>query len=161
MNVDDKNQAMIEYLTECDAISASPLFFNYAEENEESNHVVTVADDVALQKPYIDGSVLKQYTFQLICYRPLSPNSLINEAGFSDENVENMANVRSILDWILQQEEDRHYPDFGEECLPERLYCLTNDPNLYAVDTQSDPPLAKYSIVIRFEYVDTSKMLFK
>lgn len=160
MNREDKNHKMVEYLADCEALSNGPLFFNYAEESNESNHIVTIADDKALQKPYVDGSVLKQYTFEIICYRPLSNNPLVNEPGFMDENIENMAEVQKVLDWIEEQEDNRSYPDFGEKCLPDRIYCMTDDPNLYAIDTEADPPLAKYSVVIRFEYLDNSKVIF-
>ena len=157
----DKNQAMIDYLMDCEDLTSGTHFFNYADEHDNANHIVTIADDKDLQKPFIDGSVMKQYTFQIICYRPLSNNPLVDTPGFVDENLENMAEVQAILDWIEEQEDNKNYPDFGEDCFAEKIYCMTDDPNLYAIDTEADPPLAKYSVVIRFEYLDTTKQLFK
>ena len=156
----NKNQNMIDYLMTCAFISSGSLFFNYAEESESTYSFLTVADDKDLQKPYIDGSVLKRYTFQLICYKPLSNNPLVNEAGFIDENMQNLEEVQKVLDWIEEQESIRNYPYFGDLIQPERIYCMTNDPNLFAIDTESDPALAKYSVVVRFEYLDKTKMLF-
>ena len=156
----DKNKQMLEYLTGCEALTEGDLFFNYAEEDHESNHIITIADDKAMQKPYIDGSIKKQYTFNIVCYRPLSHNPLVDEPGFMDENVENIAEVNRIIDWIIEQEDSKNYPDFGEKCIPDSIYCLTDDPDLFAVDVKADPPIAKYSIIIRFEYIDQTKMIF-
>lgn len=151
---------MIDYLLTCNDIASGSLFFNYAEESESAYSFLTVADDKDLQKPYIDGSVMKRYTFQFMCYKPLSNNPLVNEAGFADENMKNLEEVQHILDWVEEQESLRNYPDFGNSVLPDRIYCMTDDPNLFEIDTESDPALAKYSVIVRFEYLDKTKMLF-
>ena len=157
----DKNQAMVEYLFRCDTIKENPLFFNFAQEEDATNHFVTIADDVDLQKPYIDGSVLKQYTFNVISYRSVVHNPLIDEPGFIDENMENLAKIQSVMDWIEEQSDSGEFPDFGTDCVVENMRCLTNDPNLFGVDTNVNPPLAKYSVVIRLQYLDNTKKLWK
>ena len=156
----DKNKNMVEYLFECDTIKENPLFFNFAQEEDATNHFVTIADDVDLQKPYIDGSVLKQYTFNVISYRSVSHNPLIDEPGFVDENMENLAKIQSVIDWVEEQNENHVYPNFGPNCVVESIGCLTDDPNLYAIDTEVNPPLAKYSIIIRVNYLDNTKRLW-
>lgn len=161
----DKNSAIIEYLFQCKTFSDGNLFFNFAEEEDNTNQFVKVEE--AVKKKFIDGSELKRYSFNLIIYKSIAHNALIRDvAGTSivlmpDENMEDIAEVQAIIDWINQQNDDRNFPDFGEDCIIDSVISKDNDPNLYAVDTSVNPPLAKYSILIQVEYLDRSKTLFK
>ena len=47
----DKNQALIEYLINCPTIKNNSLFFNFAEEKDNSNQISTHGDDKALDQP--------------------------------------------------------------------------------------------------------------
>ena len=64
----DKNQAVIEYLLSCPAVQDNQLFFNFAEEADDNNQIITHGDDTALNQSYIDGSVLKSFTFTMLIY---------------------------------------------------------------------------------------------
>lgn len=156
----DKNEAMINFIKTCPAIKDSPLYFNFAEEKDGANHITTETDR-AVKKPFIDGSVMRHYTFSIISYKSVSHNPLVDQEGFTDENVENMAQVQTIIDWINEQEYNHNYPDFGSTAVVDKMSCMTEDPNIRSVDLNKNPPLAKYSIMIRIEYLDTSKVIFQ
>lgn len=155
----DKNEAMIKFLLTCPTIQANPLFFNFASEEDGSNHFITETD--SKKRTYVDGSVLKQYTFTIASYYAVSHNAIIDDVEsasiLADENIENMAKVQEILDWIEEQADSQNYPDFGEKCVVDDMSPLTSDPDLDGIDTSVNPPIARYSIGVRVMYLDKSK----
>ncbi len=161
MSYTDKNQAIIEYLITCPQIRDNPLFFNFIQAKDDTKQFVTIANDKSVQKPYIDGSVLKQYTFTIIDYKSIAYQAIVKQAGYVNENVEEMLDVQGIIDWINEQENIHNYPDFGEDCEIENMEVLTENPRLNGVDTSLSPALAKYSIAIRINYIDNSKRLWR
>ena len=103
----DKNQAMIDYLNNCPAIRDNPLFFNFINAKEDNKQLITVANDKALDKPYIDGSILKMYTLTVIDYKSIAYQAIPKIAGYTDENVEEMFDVQQIMDWVNAQDKLR------------------------------------------------------
>lgn len=156
----DKNKAVIDYLITCPDILNSPLYFNLIDAKNNNIQMVTVANDTVTQSKYIDGSIHKTYTFSLIAFKSISYNQVIKQPGYSNENVDDMADVQALLDWVNEQNDDENYPDFGEECVIESIEGLTDNPNLDSIDTTLTPALAKYSISIRIEYLDNSKKIW-
>lgn len=157
----DKNQAVIEYLSSCPAIAKNPLFFNFAKAEDNNKQLVAVATDKKVERPYIDGSVLKRYTFTIIDYRSVIYQAVVKEAGYPNENVEELLDVQSIIDWIEEQNSEYNFPDFGEDCVIDEIKALTDTPRLNGVDNSSSPALAKYSVSIQILYLDTSKRIWK
>lgn len=156
----DKNQAVIDFLITCPSIKNSPLYFNFINAKNDNKQFVTVANDVSTHQPYIDGSVDKTYTFTVIDFKSISYNQVIKQEGYIDENVDDMAAVQALIDWVNEQDDNQNYPNFGENCIIESMTALTDNPNLDSIDTTMTPALAKYSISIRIEYLDTSKKLW-
>ncbi len=154
----DKNEAIIEFLIQCPTIQDNPLFFNFAEEESGNNHIITQSDKII--KTYVDGSVLKTYTFTIACYKSVAHNAIVGTSSFGDENIENMAMVQDILDWINLQANERIYPDFGADYIIENMVTLTSDPDLDGIDVSVNPPLARYSIGVKIEYIDNTKKLW-
>lgn len=152
----DKNQSMVEFIQQCPTIQNNPLFFNFAESGDGHNHFITGKD--YLKKSYIDGSVLKQYTFSIASYYSVSHNAVIQ--ADEDENIENMAKVQEILDWIDEQSNLRNFPDFGTECEVEDIESITTDPDIDGIDTSVNPPIARYSIGVKVSYLDNSKKIW-
>jgi hypothetical protein len=74
--------------------------------------------------------------------------------------MEDMAIVQSILDWIDEQADNENYPDFGENIEIEGMSTLSTDPDLDGIDTSVNPPLARYSIGVKIEYLDNNKVLW-
>lgn len=155
----DKNQAVIDFLLQCPTIQNSPLYFNFINAKDNNKQLVTQANDKALDRPYIDGSVLKRYTFTIIDYRSI--NALAVAVGYANENVEEMLDVQSIIDWVTEQNELRNYPNFGEDCVVEELGTTTDNPNLNGINSNVTPALAIYSISIHVDYIDNSKKIWR
>lgn len=156
----DKNQAVIDFLITCPAIQSSPLYFNFINAKNDNKQVVTVANDKRLNRSYVDGSELKRYTFTLIDFKSIAYRAIVKQSGYSDENVEDMLQVQSIIDWITEQEKLKNYPDFGEDCIIDSMQALTDNPNLNGIDSNVTPALAKYSVSIQIEYLDVSGVIW-
>lgn len=155
----DKSQAMIDFLQTCPTIQNNPLFFNFGNIEDNANQAIVKSDDTALNQPYIDGSVLKRYTISIDSFKSVAYNPIVS--GLPDENVEGFQEVQTILDWINSQGDNQTFPDFGDDCLVEKMETLSSKPELLMVDTTTNPPMAIYRISIQLEYVDYSKRLWK
>ena len=166
----DKNQAVIDFLMQCQTIADNPLFFNFLNAKDNSKQVIADSNDIALNKTFIDGSVLKRYTFTIIDFRSVTylpiakvpagtttttaPDTRVNE------NIEELFNVQSIMDWVNEQADARNYPDFGNDCMIEDMRTTSENPSLNSVDTKVSPALAKYSMSIQIDYIDKSKAIW-
>ena len=157
----DKNQAVIDFLLNCPAIADNPLFFNFLNAQDNNKQIITQANDTALNKVYVDGSVLKRFTFTLIDFKSVVYQPIPKSTGYVSENVEDIIDVQAIMDWVNEQAEAENYPDFGSDCIIDSMKTTSENPNLNGVDTQVTPALAKYSMSIQIDYLDTSKMLWK
>lgn len=155
----DKNQAVIDFLLTCPAIRDSYLYFNFTQAEDNNKQIITLANEKALHKQFIDGSVEKQYTFTIIDFKAVTPKPVVE--GRVDENVDDMVQVQDIIDWITEQSDDRNYPNFGDFCMIEDIRALTDNPNLNGIDSTMSPALAKYSISIQIDYLDTSKVIWQ
>ena len=155
----DKNQAVIDFLMTCPYIQNNLMFFNFIDAKDNSKQFVTTANDVAINTSYIDGSVMRRYTFTIIDYKSIAYNALVNLTGYTDENVEDMLEVQTIINWVTAQEELHNYPNFGDNYFIEKMKALSDNPNLNGIDTSVKPTLAKYSVSIQIDYLDTSKQI--
>ena len=156
----DKNQAVIDFLLTCPAIANNPVFFNAIEAKDQTKEIITIADDRATQKPYIDGSVEKQYTFTIVDFRSISYIPLVTVPGYTNENVSDMLDVQGVIDWIELQNDSRNYPNFGTDCVIDSMRTATENPNLNGIDTSLNPALAKYSIAVQIDYLDKTKTIY-
>ena len=159
----DKNQAIVDFLKTCLKIKNSPLFFNFGDVKDGANQATIRSDDISLHRPYIDGSVLKRYTFTIDCFKSVAYNPVIEGAvgeTIVNENVDEMNQVQEILDWINEQGDDGTFPDFGDTCIIEKMGTLTTKPDLVGVDTTLNPPMAVYRISIQIDYIDNTKKIW-
>lgn len=154
----DKNQLMVEFLQTCPTIKNNPLFFNFGNVEDNAHQVTVNSDDVSIQKPFIDGSVLKRYTFTIDSFKSVACIPIIDSNA--DENIEDFAEVQSLLDWINEQGENFNFPNFGENILVDEMKTLSSKPVLVGVESNLNPPTAIYRIVIQIDYIDTSKKLW-
>lgn len=157
----DKNQAVIEYLLSCPIVQDNQLFFNFAEEADDNNQIITHGDDTALNKPYIDGSVSKSFTFTMLIYKAVTYNPVVKTEGYVDESVSDISDIQAVIDWVIEQNENKVFPNFGESCIIESVEPTTNRPTLNGVNVSAQPPLAQYQVLIKITYLDISKMLWK
>lgn len=156
----DKNKAVIEYLLTCEDIADSPLYFNLIDAKDNTIQILTTAEDKTMSRPYIDGSVPKRYTFNLITFKSISDMEIVKDEDYPNENVDELQTVQQLLDWIIEQQDLRNYPDFGENCIVDSIDTTTDTPRFDGINTEIQPPLAMYSISIVIEYLDTSKVIY-
>ena len=154
----DKNQSMIDFLQTCDVIKRNPLFFNFGNIEENAHLANTKSDDVSLHKPFVDGSVAKRYTFSIDSFKSVANIPVVQ--GHSDENLSDLQEVQELLDWINEQDDLQQFPDFGSDCIVEKMTTLTTKPELVGVDSSMNPPMAVYRISIQIDYLDNSKKLW-
>lgn len=157
----DKNQAVINFLLTCPKINSNPLFFNFLNAKDNNKQIITQANDTAIDKVYVDGSILKRYTFTIIDFRSVTFEPIPKQEQYTSENVEEMFDVQGILDWVTEQADALNYPDFGEDCEIDSMRTTSTNPNLNGVDTSVTPALAKYSISIQIDYLDKTKAIWK
>lgn len=170
----DKNQAMLNYIMQCSVIAENPLFFNVANEKDSNNQLLINADDVAINKPFIDGSVEKRYTVTVLMYKSVAYNPIVLEevedengnklvipsSDYIDENLIDMTDGQALIDWLEEQNDIRNFPDFGSRCIIDSVKPLSNKPTFNGVNADKQSPLAQYSIGIQIEYIDISKQLW-
>lgn len=156
----DKSQAIINFLIECPQIRNSPLFFNFINAKDDNKQIVTTGNEKILNSVYIDGSVMKRYTFTIMDYKSIAYRAVVKDPSYIDENVEDLLNVQEIVDWVTTQAKNRNFPDFGSDCLIDDMRTLTDNPNINGVDSSVTPALAKYSISIQIDYIDTSNRIW-
>ena len=154
----DRNTAVVAFLMTCPTIRDNPLFFNFADESDGNAHIITESSSTV--KKYIDGSVLRTYTFSIAIYESVAFNPLPEFSAMTDENIENIGKIQEVLDWINEQAENMNFPDFGEDCPVDSMTTLSSDPNVDGIDTSQNPPLARYSVGVKLEYLDRTKMIW-
>lgn len=157
----DKNQAMINYLITCPTILNSPLYFNFINAKNDTNQFLTASNDIYTNANYIDGSVGRQYDFTIVTFKSAADIAVVKMEGFENENISDMATIQSLIDWISEQNENRIFPNFGEECEIDEILTTTDTPKFDGIDEQVSPPLAVYSITIRVKYIDKSKIIWR
>lgn len=155
----DKNQAVIDFLINCPQIQANPLFFNFLNAKDGNKQLISSGNEKTMNRPFIDGSVAKRYTFTIIDYRSIAYQAVVKQAGYVNENVEEAFDVQGIMDWVNEQNDLRNFPNFGDKCIIDEMRTLTENPNLNGVDTSITPALAKYSMSIQIDYLDISKAI--
>lgn len=155
----DKNQAVVSFLLQCEQIQNSPLYFNLINATNDAKQIMTIPNDTLLNRPYIDGSVLKRYSFTLIDFKSISDLALVNLVGYTNENIEEMSDVQSLIDWVKEQDELRNYPDFGSDCAIQEMRTTADNPTLDGINEQEQ--LAMYSFTIQIDYIDYSKKVWR
>lgn len=156
----DKNQAVIDFLLTCPQLSQNPVFFNYINAKDDNKQIITLSNDISLNETYIDGGVLKRYSFTLIDFKSITDMAIPKAEGYTSENVEDMLDVQTIIDWVTEQADARNYPDFGDDYIIDSMRVLTDNPNLNGIDTTATPALAKYSFTVQIDYLDNSKRVW-
>ena len=155
----DKNTATIDFLTSYPDIQINPLFINFINAKDNNIQFLTDSNDKTVNKPFVDGSVMKRYTFSLVITKSITEMAIVKDE-IANENIEDMANIQKLMDWINEQGDNRIYPDFGEDCIIEDMHTSAENPSLDGVNTEVTPALALYSMEIRIDYIDYSKVIW-
>lgn len=156
----DKNQAMIDFLIQYESLRNHPLFFNFINAKDDSKQLITVSNDTYLNKPYIDGSVLRRYSCTLVDFKSISDMAIVFQlTDYANENIEEMSEVQDVIDWIHEQNELQNYPNFGTDCVIQEMTTTADNPTLEAINEEEH--LAMYSVTIQVDYIDNSKKLWR
>lgn len=156
----DKNKAVIDFLLQCPDIANSQLYFNFINAEDGNKQIVTLENDTYSHKSYIDGSVLKQYTFTLLSFKSITDSSIITLPGYENENVSDLSDVQTLMDWVNNQNDLNNFPDFGADCDVQSIKTTTDNPKYEGVNPEVTPILAMYSMSIVIEYIDNSKKIW-
>lgn len=157
----DKNKAVINYILQCPQIQNTPLYFNFINAKDNTAQIITSSNDRYTEKPDITGAVEKQYTFTITVFKSITDDAIVKLEGFGHENVEELSYIQELIDWIAQQDELQNYPNFGEDCVVDKIRTSEETPKLEAINVQVSPALAMYSVTIQITYVDNSKKLWR
>lgn len=155
----DKTKAILDFITTYSGIEQSPIFVNFISAKDNDVQVVTDDNEKYLNRPFVDGSVMKQYTFSIIVTRTITSMAIAKDE-IMGENIDDLADIQAFMDWVNEQGENHIYPDFGEQCVIEEMHTTAENPSIDGINTEVSPALALYSMEIRIDYIDYSKVLW-
>ena len=156
----DKNQAVIDFLVQCEPLRDHPLYFNFINAKDNNKQLITMSNDTYLNKPYIDGSVLRRYSCTLVDFKSLNNMPIVFQlTDYDDENMEEMSEVQALIDWIHEQNDLRNFPNFGVDCVVQEMTTTADNPTLELINEEEQ--LAMYSVTIQIDYIDNTKKLWR
>ena len=167
----DVNKCILEYIYECPVVAENPMYFCVAEEQDNSNQILPSREQPRDAIEFVDGTVERTYRAEILMYKSVAFNPIVTEETsegkripsdvYLNENMEDMVDGQTLIDWIKEQNDNRHFPNLGEWCIIESVETTSNRPILNGINPELDPPLAQYSVGLNIKYLDTSKQLWK
>lgn len=155
----DKNKATINFIATYPGIETSPIFVNFINAKDNDVQILTDDNDKSINRKFVDGSVMKQYTFSIVITKSITSMAIAKD-GIIGENIDDLADMQAFMDWVNEQGENQIYPDFGEQCVIEEMHTTAENPSIDGINTEVSPALALYSMEIRIDYIDYSKVLW-
>lgn len=155
----DKNKAILNFITTYPGIETSPIFVNFINAQDEDVQVITDSNDVSLNRKFVDGSVMKQYTFSIVVTKSITDLAIAKDIMLN-ENIDDMADIQAFMDWVNEQGDNHNYPDFGEKCIIEEMHTTSENPSIDGITDEVSPALALYSMEIRIDYIDYTKVIW-
>jgi hypothetical protein len=150
---------MLAYLSECPEMQGV-LNFQAAEAGSGVIQVLTEGGEAQNNRKFIDGSVEKRFDFTVAFYKPVIHAGYIVDKGEANLNLEGILNVHALIDWLEEQNAERNFPDFGEDKQIDSVRSMNNEPTLAWIDgAHYSPPMAKYTVTVRVEYIDYSRAI--
>ena len=166
----DLNKRILEYIYECPVVEENPMYFTVAEEQDNHNQLFVSREQPRDEISYVDGTVERTYRAEILMYKSVAYNPIVTEETsegkripselYLNENLEDIEDGQTLIDWIKEQNDNRHFPNFGEWCIIESVETTSNRPVLNGVNPELEPPLAQYSVGLVIKYLDTSKQLW-
>lgn len=159
-DVVDKNKAVLTFLANYPEIQSNPVFINFINAKNDTFQFLTSSNDKRLNKPFVDGSVLKRYTMNLVISKSITDMAIAKDI-LTNENLDDLADIQAMMDWVNEQGENHNYPDFGEMCVIEEMHTTAENPSVDGINTAITPALCLYSMEIGIDYIDYSKVIWK
>jgi hypothetical protein len=164
------NKRILDYIYECPVVEENPMYFCIAEERDNNNQLLPNREQPQDTIEYVDGTVERTYRAEILMYKSVAYDPIVTEETSSgkripselylNENLEDMEDGQILIDWIKEQNDNRHFPDFGECCIIESVETTSNRPVLNGVNPSVEPPLAQYSVGLVIRYLDITKQLW-
>lgn len=155
----DKNKATINFIATYPGIETSPIFVNFINAKDNDVQILTDDNDKSINRTFVDGSVMKQYTFSIVITKSITSMAIAKD-GIIGENIDDLADMQAFMDWVNEQGDNHIYPDFGEQCVIEEMHTTAENPSIDGINTEVSPALALYSMEIRIDYIDYSKVIW-
>lgn len=155
----DKNKAILDFIATYQDIERSPIFINFINAKNDDVQYMTASNETYLNRKFVDGSVMKRFTFSLVITKTLTSMAIAKDL-MTNENIDDIADIQAFMDWINEQGENQNYPNFGEDCVIEEMHTTAENPSLDGINTEVAPALALYSMEIRIDYIDYSKIVW-
>lgn len=111
--------------------------------NEVGDKAVNVIYNDRVVAEYINGTALRDYTFELVLVADWSD-------GFDSINEEAMSFGERWADWVNEQFRAGNMPDFGDTATITKIESTYNTPSVALV--YPDSKTARYSFQARIEY---------
>ena len=158
----NKTKAVVDFLTTYEDIEKSPIFINFINAKNNDVQLLTSENDTTLNQKFIDGSVMKQFTFSLVVTKSITSLAAAKDTvdGLLSENLDDLADMQAFMDWVNEQGYNQNFPDFGESCVIEEMHTTAENPSIDGINTEANPALALYSMEIRIDYIDYSKVIW-
>lgn len=116
----DKNKAVFEWIKGCPVFER--LYFNFGTADVGTSTFIPIPTDRTVKKDIFDNEI-KQYDFAVSSF------NFVDDATFDGaENIEGMALLQQLTEWIEQQNIEKNFPDFGEKCFVEKIEAVQNIP---------------------------------
>lgn len=167
----DLNKCILNYIYECPVVAANPMYFGVAEEQDNHNQLVVSRETPSDAIEFIDGTVERTYKANILLYKSVAYHPIVTEedaggntkpsSSHPNENIEDLVDGQALIDWIEEQNDNRHFPNFGEYCIIESVRTTTSRPILNGINDTLEPPLAQYSVGLEIKYLDITKQLWK
>lgn len=142
-----KHEAMIKYVEpKVKELIGKMVSFNFANDSPGSISFLTNYSGKVV-KNYVRAAD-KQYGFSLLLTWPFSEET-------DDLNIEAMNFAQEFMEWIDQQNREKNFPDFGEDCQVKKIENLQNMPNLANVNWKN--MTAQYMIQCRVLYFEKGR----
>ena len=160
---------VLDYIYECPVVAKNPMYFGVAEEHDNNNQLLVGREQPRGTIEYIDGTVERTYRAEILMYKSVSYNPVVTENDgtgkrpsplYPNENIEDIVDGQELIDWIKEQNENRHFPNFGIGCIIESVKTTTDRPVLNGINTSLESPLAQFSVGLVIKYLDISKQLW-
>lgn len=122
----------------------SMLDFNFSGNSGDRISFLTNYSD-KVRKNYVRVGAEKEYGFSILITKSYSQDA-------DSLNLEAMNFAQAFMDWLDEQGEKKHFPDFGEKCQVKKMETLQNMPNLADIDMEHG--IARYMLQCRVIYFE-------
>ena len=142
-----KHEAMIQYVSpKVKSLIGRTMPFNFADESSGSISFLTNYSGKVVKR--YTRAADKEYGFTIVLTWAFSEST-------DDLNLSAMNFAQSFMDWIVEQNRNKIFPDFGEGCQVKKIENLQNMPNLASIDWEN--MTARYMIQCRVLYFERGR----